>query len=65
MYYRSKIQRMTTEKQIQIIVEKHIQLDPTCEIKRKEQIKQRIGIRIEIEELTRKLQQYEPRTQLK
>ena len=65
MYSRSKIQQMTTEKQIQIIVEKHIPLDPTCEIKRKEQIKQRVGIRIEIEELTRKLQQYEPRTQLK
>jgi len=56
---------MTTEKRIQIIVERNIPLNPTCETKRKEQIKQRIAIRMEMEELTRELQKYEPRTQLK
>lgn len=56
---------MTTEKQIQLIVEKHIPLDMTCEIKRKEQIKQRVGIRIEIEALLRDVKPYDPRTQLK
>ena len=56
---------MTTEKQIQIIVERNLPLDHKCEIKRMEQMKQRIAIRLELEELTRHLQQYEPRTQLK
>jgi len=58
---------MTTEKQIQIIVERNIPLDPTCQTKRNEQMKQRIMIRMQMEELVRKLsfQQYEPREQLK
>lgn len=58
---------MTTEQRIKIIVERNIPLNPTCEIKRKEQIKQRVMLRIQIEELIRELslQQYEPRTQFK
>ena len=58
---------MTTEQRTKIIVERNIPLNPTCEIKRKEQIKQRVMLRIQIEELIRELslQQYEPRTQFK
>jgi len=56
---------MTTEKQIQIIVERNLPLDNTCQTKRNEQMKQRIAIRMDLEDLFRKLQQYEPRTQLK
>jgi len=58
---------MTTEQRIKEIVESAIQLDYTCETKRKEQIKQRITIRLQMEELVRSLslQQYEPRTLLK
>ena len=58
---------MTTEKRIQIIIERNIPLDPTCQTKRTEQMKQRIMIRMQIEELVRNLslQQYEPREQLK
>lgn len=58
---------MTTESRIKTIVERNIPLDPTCETKRKEQISQRIALRLQIEELIRELslQQYEPRTLLK
>lgn len=56
---------MTTEKQIKIIIERNISLDPTCQIKRNEQMKQRIMLRIQLEELFRKIQQYEPRTDFK
>jgi hypothetical protein len=56
---------MTTEKQIQIIVERNLPLDPTCQTKRNEQMKQRISLRLQLEELFRKIQQYEPREQIK
>jgi len=56
---------MTTEKQIQIIVERNLPLDPKCQIKRDEQMKQRIILRLQLEELFRKIQQYEPRTDYK
>jgi len=58
---------MTTEKRIKEIVERNIPLDPKCEIKRKEQILQRVQLRLQVEELIRELslQQYEPRIQLK
>jgi len=58
---------MTTEKRIQVIVERNIPLNPTCQVKRTEQIKQRVMLRLQVEELIRELslQQYEPRQQLK
>ncbi len=58
---------MTTEKRIQIIVENNIPLDPTCQTKRNDQMRQRIQLRLQLEELIRSLslQQYEPRTVLK
>lgn len=59
---------MTTEKRIQIIVERNIPLDPTCATKRKEQMGQRIALRIQIEQLVREVQMpkpFEPREQLK
>jgi len=58
---------MTTEQRIKQIVERNIPLDPKCQVKRKEQILQRVQLRLQLEELIRSLslQQYEPRTQLK
>jgi len=56
---------MTTENRIKIIVERNIPLDPKCETKRKEQILQRVQLRLQLEELLRELIPYEPRTQLK
>ena len=58
---------MTTETRIKKIIEQNIPLDPKCETKRREQILQRVQLRLQIEELIRglSLQQYEPRTQLK
>lgn len=56
---------MTTEKQIQIIVERNLPLNPTCEVKRKAEMLQRIQLRLQLEELFREVQQYEPRTEFK
>jgi len=59
---------MTIETRIKIIVENNIPLDPKCQVKRKEQILQRVQLRLQIEVLFRELsslQNYEPRTQLK
>lgn len=59
---------MTIENRIKIIVENNIPLDPKCQVKRKEQMLQRVQLRLQIERLFRELsslQNYEPRTQLK
>lgn len=60
---------MTTETRVKKIVEDNIPLDPKCETKRKEQIKQRIMIRMQVEELIRGLSlsqlPFEPRTEYK
>ena len=56
---------MTTQDRIKIIVERNIPLDPTCQTKRNDQIKQRVQLRLQLEELFRELAPYEPRTQLK
>lgn len=59
---------MTTEKRIQIIVERNLPLDPTCETKRKAQMLQRIQLRLQFEELLRELKQatpYNPVTNIK
>jgi len=58
---------MTIETRIKIIVENNIPLDPTCQTKRNEQMRQRIQLRLQLEGLFRSLslQQFEPRTQLK
>lgn len=59
---------MTTENRIKKIVEDNIPLDPKCETKRKQQIYQRIQIRMQVEELIRNLsltQTFEPRTEYK
>lgn len=59
---------MTTEKQIQIIVERNILFDPTCETKRKLQQAAALNMRLELEELVRKIQMpkpYDPRTEIK
>lgn len=59
---------MTIEKKIQVIVENNIPLDPSCEKKRKEQMQQRISIRLQIEELIREISthiQHDPRDRIK
>lgn len=59
---------MTTETRIKKIVEDNIPLDPKCEMNRKQQMYQRIQIRLQVEELIRGLslsQTFEPRTEFK
>ena len=56
---------MIMDKELRQIIERAIPLNPNCAIERAKEIERRARLRIDIEDLIRKVKPYDPRTEIK